>query len=77
MPEIVGKWFSKVPSFTTMQLPEEVPQDPANNLWCYCKHGEFVEMIACDNESCPIMCRKMTSIPENDWYCPDCGKSTN
>ena len=48
LPELVGKWFSKAPSFTSMQLPEEVPQDPADALWCYCKRGEFGEMIACD-----------------------------
>ena len=33
-PELVGKWFSKASSFTSMQLPEEVPQDPADGLWC-------------------------------------------
>ena len=80
LPELVGKWFSKAPSFTSM--PEEVPQDPADGLWCYCKRGEFGEMIACDNELCPIIwfhthCLKMTSIPKNDWYCPDCSNTTN
>ena len=50
LPELVGKWFSKAPSFTSMHLPEKMPQDPADGLWCYCKRGEFGEMIACDNE---------------------------
>ena len=67
LPELLGKWFSKAPSFPTMQLPEEVPQGPTDDLWCYYKRGEFGEKIACDNESCPIrwfhtQCLKMTSI---------------
>ena len=82
LPDLVDKWFSKAPSFTTMQLPEEVPQVPADDQWCYCKRREFGETIACDNELCQIIwfhtqCLKMISILENDRYWPDCSKSTN
>ena len=82
LPELVGMWFSKARSFTAMRLPEEVQQDPVDDLWCHCKCGEFGEMIACDNELCPILwfhtkCLKMTCIPKNYWYCPDCSKSIN
>ena len=67
LPELVGKWFSKAPSFTAMQLPEEVPQDLVDDLWCYCKRGEFGEMIACSNESMP---NHMVShgVSENNQY---------
>ena len=83
IPSLVPEYASRyMPLVDTGELPEEVPQDPADGLWCYCKRGEFGEMIACDNELCPIIwfhtqCLKMTSIPKNDWYCPDCSNTTN
>ncbi len=37
------------------------------------------EMIACEDDSCPIewfhtSCLKLSNIPRGKWFCPDCRK---
>lgn len=46
-------------------------------LYCLCKQVAFGEMVACDNEDCPIEwfhypCVNLTRKPRNSWVCPIC-----
>lgn len=47
--------------------------------YCYCNRISFGEMIACDNDDCPIewfhfSCVGLTpeNRPKGQWFCPDC-----
>lgn len=46
-------------------------------VYCTCKRVAFGDMIACDNEDCPIEwfhygCVNLTRKPRNAWVCPLC-----
>ena len=50
------------------------PNDP---LYCVCNRVSFGEMIACDNDNCPLEwfhfnCVNVHSRPKGKWYCPKC-----
>eukprot|EP01031_Cornospumella_fuschlensis_P033678 gene33678-40742_t len=52
-------------------------QAAAEPVYCTCKRVAFGEMIACDNEDCPIEwfhypCVNLTRKPRNSWICPVC-----
>jgi inhibitor of growth protein 4 len=56
----------------------DVEVDPNEPLYCICRRVSFGEMIACDNDDCPIEwfhygCVGFTDnkIP-NSWRCPKC-----
>ena len=45
--------------------------------FCYCKRGDFGQMICCDNLKCKIEwfhfeCVKLKIKPKGKWYCPNC-----
>lgn len=51
--------------------------DESEPLYCSCHRISFGDMIACDNNECPIEwfhyeCVGLTSVPKGKWYCPDC-----
>lgn len=51
--------------------------DPNEPVYCVCNRIAFGEMIACDNEECPIEwfhypCVNLTKKPRNTWICPTC-----
>jgi hypothetical protein len=52
--------------------------DTNEPLYCICQRIAFGEMIACDNEDCPIEwfhyeCVNLTKEPRNSsWLCPQC-----
>lgn len=53
---------------------EEEESEP---VYCLCKQVAHGEMIACDNEDCPIewfhyACVNLTRKPRNSWICPIC-----
>jgi hypothetical protein len=53
---------------------EEEESEP---VYCLCKQVAYGEMIACDNEDCPIewfhySCVNLTRKPRNSWICPIC-----
>ena len=82
VPELAGKWFSRAPNFVEHVLGtnDSTSSDTEQQLWCYCKGGEFGEMIACEDEFCPITwfhtnSLKMEQIPQGAWYCSDCTKN--
>ena len=81
MPELIGKWYSTPSSSDVSSLSQESSSksDDSNEQWCYCRGEDEGEMIFCDGESCLIKwfhvsCLKLSKIPKNDWYCPDCRK---
>ena len=88
MPELLGKWYTKMPvmppASSNNGVPTMVPQDntPPKDVWCYCKQPEDDKpMIGCDYPDCQIQwfhleCLKLnrTKIPKGNWYCPDCRK---
>lgn len=48
-------------------------------LYCFCKRVSHGDMVACDNENCPVewfhwLCVGLTSEPKGRWLCPDCKK---
>lgn len=51
---------------------------PEPELWCICRlPDDGSEMIFCENSNCLVQwfhvkCMKMSTIPENSWYCPNC-----
>ena len=77
LPEVLGKWYSKLPEYQTSRSTE--PMNTDNQVWCYCKGSEDGEMIGCDNTECDIgwfhtECLRITVIPKGKWYCPNCSR---
>ncbi|KAJ7552660.1 hypothetical protein O6H91_06G063600 [Diphasiastrum complanatum] len=55
----------------------DLPVDPNEPTYCYCKQVSFGEMVACDNAECKIEwfhydCVGIKEQPKGKWYCPDC-----
>lgn len=53
--------------------------DPTEPTYCYCKRISYGEMIACENQDCPIEwfhfgCVGLTpeNRPKGKWYCKEC-----
>ena len=47
------------------------------DVYCFCRKGEFGQMIACDNPFCPyewfhFSCVNITSEPDGNWFCSSC-----
>lgn len=56
---------------------DDIPIDPNEPTYCYCKQICYGEMIACDSKECDIEwfhfgCVNLTSAPKDKWYCPTC-----
>lgn len=59
------------------QLVNGINIDPNEPVYCSCNRIAFGDMIACDNEECPIEwfhypCVNLTKKPRNSWICPTC-----
>ena len=57
--------------------PADLKIDPNEPTYCLCKRVSFGQMVACENEDCPIewfhlQCLGLTSPPNGDWFCPHC-----
>jgi inhibitor of growth protein 4 len=53
------------------------PVDPNEPVYCICNRIAFGDMVACDNEECPIewfhyACVNVIKTPLNAWLCPIC-----
>lgn len=60
-----------LPDQSNSGVPENEP------LYCFCNRIAFGDMIACDNEDCPIEwfhypCVNLSKKPKNSWICPMC-----
>jgi hypothetical protein len=52
----------------------------AEPVYCICKRIAFGDMVACDNDECPIewfhyTCVSLTKKPKNSWLCPSCSST--
>ncbi|CAG8728260.1 13727_t:CDS:1, partial [Acaulospora morrowiae] len=61
------------------QTVADMPIDPNEPIYCYCKQVSYGEMVACDNTECEIewfhfACVKLTDRPKGKWYCFDCSE---
>jgi inhibitor of growth protein 4 len=57
----------------------EIPLDPNEPVYCYCKKVSHGQMVCCDNEDCDILwyhfgCVGLTQAPQGEWFCPECTK---
>lgn len=64
-------------SDTIEPLAVDMPLDPNEPKYCFCDQVSYGNMIACDNEECPIEwfhfpCVDLKSKPKGKWYCPEC-----
>jgi len=55
----------------------DMPVDPNEPTYCICHQVSHGEMVACDNDDCPIEwfhfgCVGLTTKPKGKWYCPRC-----
>jgi inhibitor of growth protein 3 len=56
--------------------------DPNEPKYCICNQYSYGEMVACDNNECPIEwfhygCVNITEPPKGKWYCPQCNTTLN
>jgi hypothetical protein len=63
-------------------IEADLPVDPNEPVYCYCRQVSYGQMIACDNEGCQrewfhFTCVGLTAEPKGKWYCPDCRKLLN
>ena len=54
-----------------------VATDDTEEKFCYCQQPAHGDMIACENEQCPLEwfhldCVHMTEAPDGEWYCTNC-----
>ncbi|CAG8815931.1 14855_t:CDS:1, partial [Dentiscutata erythropus] len=59
------------------QTVADMPIDPNEPLYCYCKQVSYGEMVACDNSECEIewfhfTCVGLSDRPKGKWYCNEC-----
>ena len=82
LPELIAKWYTRVPSNTAQDMQQGSSQTSAENTeterkWCYCNGENYGKMIGCDNKNCSIQwfhvkCLGHKRIPKQSWYCPNC-----
>lgn len=66
MPELLGRWFSRLPEQPTDTQPASNPNPShpcsdrdkelstaTTDKYCYCQGDEYGEMVGCDNDDCP------------------------
>lgn len=51
-------------------------------IFCYCRQGEFGNMVMCDGPACifgwfHFSCVNLTTAPVGTWFCPDCLSDMN
>ncbi|KAI3481433.1 hypothetical protein L1887_56135 [Cichorium endivia] len=55
----------------------DMPDDPTEPRYCYCDQISFDQMVACDNDDCPIewfhyACVGLDQQPKAEWFCRFC-----
>jgi len=59
---------------TPLDIDFDMPIDPNEPVYCFCKRVSFGNMVGCDNENCPIEwfhyeCVGLTESPKGKWHC--------
>jgi len=67
------------PMDTPIEGMDWIP-DPNEPRYCLCNQVSYGDMVACDNETCPIEwfhypCVGITATPKGKWYCPQCAQA--
>jgi inhibitor of growth protein 5 len=57
----------------------DMPIDPNEPVYCFCKRVSFGAMVGCDNENCPVEwfhyeCVNLTETPKGKWHCTEACK---
>eukprot|EP01050_Picozoa_sp_SAG11_P008355 SAG11_NODE_734_length_7466_cov_3.388625_2_plen_203_part_00 len=60
-------------------MHSDIPVDPNEPRYCYCRQVSFGEMVACDNADCEFewfhyACVGLSAAPQGAWLCPTCAK---
>ncbi|KAI8343104.1 hypothetical protein BC941DRAFT_410430 [Chlamydoabsidia padenii] len=55
----------------------DMPIDPNEPVYCYCRMVSYGDMVACDNDECEIEwfhleCVGLQTPPKGKWYCKNC-----
>ena len=81
LPELLGKYYTTLPSKidNSIVVVDKQADTSTQEVWCYCRKGEYGEMIKCESGHCEIdwfhtKCLKIICIPKGKWLCPDCKK---
>ena len=83
LPELLGKWYCRLPEYTVASSCGEPSVASQSHLppttWCFCQSEESGEMIACDNKKCKIIwfhmdCLRIKKAATGKWLCPECIK---
>ncbi|XP_020578452.1 PHD finger protein ING1 isoform X2 [Phalaenopsis equestris] len=77
---VSGRGGRKKARQVAVELPNidlELPVDPNEPTYCFCKQVSYGEMVACDNPDCKIEwfhygCVGLKEQPKGKWYCPNC-----
>jgi inhibitor of growth protein 5 len=59
---------------TPVDVDFDMPVDPNEPVYCFCKRVSFGAMVGCDNENCPVEwfhyeCVNLTDTPKGKWHC--------
>ena len=80
LPELLGKYYTRLPSqMVDTTVVVDAQETPSSDIWCYCRKGEYGEMIKCESGHCKIDwfhtdCLKIARIPRGKRLCPECRK---
>ncbi|ORX65698.1 hypothetical protein DL89DRAFT_325526 [Linderina pennispora] len=63
----------------TAQVFADMPIDPNEPRYCYCRQVSYGEMVACDDENCEIEwfhlgCVDLKAPPKGQWFCRECSQ---
>jgi hypothetical protein len=58
-------------------ITEELPVDPNEPLYCFCRRVSYGNMVGCDNDDCKYEwfhfdCVGLSEQPQGKWYCKEC-----
>ncbi|KAI0504722.1 hypothetical protein KFK09_015675 [Dendrobium nobile] len=72
-----GRKKARQAAVELLNIDLELPVDPNEPTYCFCKQVSFGEMVACDNPDCKIEwfhygCVGLKEQPKGKWYCPNC-----
>lgn len=78
--EMPSSYLNKDGMVVEQTTEGEWTYDPNEPRYCICNQVSYGEMVACDNEDCPLEwfhypCVNITSTPKGKWYCPDCTRN--
>lgn len=76
----LGEFVPATTSGDRAPIGFDMPVDPNEPKYCFCRTVSHGEMIACDNPECPIEwfhypCVGLTKNPRGKWYCAQCYNS--